>query len=86
MAKCRMRLETAFGIPDQTLGDEVYEEIVITAQHLLKSLGARSSPSAFGVHHRSRGASLVCENVSRGRLHYTDDHTYQRITSFVSYD
>ena len=60
-----LRLETTLGVPDQALGDEVHEEVVVAAQNLLKRLGAWTSPSTLRVHNRARGARLIYKWLSQ---------------------
>lgn len=66
MSHRRIRLESSFRIPKQTLGNEVYEFLVVALEDLSQSLGARSTSLSFRIDDWSRSASGIEKELSTG--------------------
>jgi len=56
MSKSRLRFESSFGIPDEALGDEVDEEVVVRFEDLSERLGSWTTPFPLGVYDGTRSS------------------------------
>lgn len=59
MTKGGLRLQATFRIPHEAFRDEVDKEVIVAAENLLQSLGARTSPAALRINDWSGSACLV---------------------------
>jgi len=66
MPHCVLGLDTTFGIPHKTLGDEVDEKVIVAAENLGEGLCSWPSPASLRVYHGSRGTSGVEEESLAG--------------------